>query len=300
MQFDKDNMNNTFVSVVIPTYKDWHRLRLCLEALTKQTFPTDKFEVIVVNNDPNDSCPFKLPAINIKVITEAKPGSYAARNTGIKIAKGEILAFTDSDCLPEKSWLENAMDLFNQNEVVDRIAGEIVFFQAEDTSDLLFLYQSLFSMNQEVYVKRLGGGITANMLAKKTIFDAVGLFNEDLYSGGDNEWGMRANKNGFGVVYAKDVKVKHPTLNSFKKLLKKKRRTTGGMYQLSIQNSTNLQKTIRIFRQLKPPIKHIFCLDQKLSVTKKIKLFLIAYALKLICFYELFTLTFLKTERLRQ
>lgn len=293
-------MSSVFVSVIIPTYKDWSRLKLCLEALSKQSYTEDQFEVIVVNNDPKEACPFRLPAANMKIITEAKPGSYAARNAGVKIAKGKILAFTDSDCLPETPWLENAMVLFNQNKTVDRIAGRIDFLQIKGTSDLLFLYQSLFSMNQKGYVDSLGGGITANMFAKKACFDAVGLFNEDLYSGGDNEWGARAQKNGFRVLYANDVVVKHPTLRSIKKLLKKKRRTTGGQYQLSFQNKSNLQKTIVLLRQLKPPIKETFYLDQKLSVIQKTKLFFIMYASRLVCFYELVSLSFFKTNRLRQ
>src|SRR5690606_25863401 len=93
-------------SVIIPVYRDWYRLQLCLNALSHQSFPRDSFEIIVVNNDPMDIAPvdFKLP-INAMLLVEAKVGSYAARNAAIAVAQGAVLAFTDSDCIPEQDWL---------------------------------------------------------------------------------------------------------------------------------------------------------------------------------------------------
>ena len=82
-----------------------------MNALTKQTYPKNRFEVIVVNNDPADPCPCIPLPDNFVLTTEGKPGSYAARNAGIKIAKGEILAFTDSDCIPHSNWIEQAVNI---------------------------------------------------------------------------------------------------------------------------------------------------------------------------------------------
>lgn len=94
-------MEDKYVTIIIPAYHDWYRLSLCLNALAKQTYPHNKFEVIIINNDADDqvSADFVLPE-NCKIIVEEKSGSYAARNTGLKIAKGEIIGFTDSDCIP--------------------------------------------------------------------------------------------------------------------------------------------------------------------------------------------------------
>src|SRR5690606_33493940 len=104
---------NYKISVIIPTYHDWARLILCVEALKNQSFPQEDFEVLIVNNDPLDKVPAGFPIFpNFSIINEEKPGSYAARNSAIKIAKGEILAFTDSDCIPDKDWLQNAYRYF--------------------------------------------------------------------------------------------------------------------------------------------------------------------------------------------
>lgn len=79
-----------FISIIIPTYKDWDRLSNCIEAINNQTYPKSSYEVIIVNNDPSEVAPRDLlysQRLNIIIVTEIMPGSYAARNTGLKHAK---------------------------------------------------------------------------------------------------------------------------------------------------------------------------------------------------------------------
>ena len=115
-------MKRPFVSVIIPTFHDWNRLQSVIDALKKQTYPKDHLEVIIINNDPEDSPPeLDLPD-NFRIISESKPGSYAARNKGISAAKGEILAFTDSDCIPYPDWIEQAVKLLMAG--AQRVAGK--------------------------------------------------------------------------------------------------------------------------------------------------------------------------------
>src|SRR5215217_5319918 len=115
--------NSRLVSIIIPTYHDWARLELCIEAIKSQSYPAHLIEVIIVNNDPDDSPPemFKIEP-NIKLISESKPGSYAARNTALENISGEIVAFTDSDCIPDIDWISNAAAYFDKNPDVTRIA----------------------------------------------------------------------------------------------------------------------------------------------------------------------------------
>ncbi|MEO6220889.1 MAG: glycosyltransferase family A protein, partial [Ginsengibacter sp.] len=94
-------MNEPYVSIIIPTYNDWGRLLICLKALNKQSYSTKNFEIIVVNNNKFDNIPdrYEIPE-NCKIIPEVQVGSYAARNSALEIIKGEIIGFTDSDCVP--------------------------------------------------------------------------------------------------------------------------------------------------------------------------------------------------------
>lgn len=222
-----------FVSIIIPTYQDWERLKLCINALQKQTYAKFMFEVVIVNNDPEDSIPSDviLPD-NFKIIDESKSGSYAARNAAISIANGEILGFTDSDCLPAEKWIENAVKVLDQGNC-DRIAGNIeIFYENEDDPTNAELYEKVFAFKQAEVAKNMGSAVTGNMFARKKVFDAVGLFNESLFSGGDHEWARRAQAKGFAIVYAEDVTIYHPARKSLQELLKKAKRVGGGAANL--------------------------------------------------------------------
>ena len=106
----KSKNHSPFVTVIIPTYNDWNRLDKCLLALSNQTYLQKNFEVVVINNNSLDAAPENIKKYNFTMHTENKPGSYASRNKGICIAKGDILAFTDSDCIPNLYWIERAVD----------------------------------------------------------------------------------------------------------------------------------------------------------------------------------------------
>ena len=103
-----NSSSNPLVSVVIPVCDDLRRLKICLEALENQTYPTHSYEVLVVNNNPVEDIEPDIVSFNhVRVICERRRGSYAARNKGILNARGTVLAFTDSDCIPRQDWIEN-------------------------------------------------------------------------------------------------------------------------------------------------------------------------------------------------
>jgi glycosyltransferase involved in cell wall biosynthesis len=102
-------MNAPTFSVIVPTRARLAQLERCLEALAAQDYPTDRFEVLVVN----DGSP-PLPAevlrrfearLRLRSIDQPWGGPASARNTGIREAGGRFLAFTDDDCAPAPDWL---------------------------------------------------------------------------------------------------------------------------------------------------------------------------------------------------
>src|SRR5690554_728972 len=138
------------ISVIIPTYRDWKRLRLCIEALEMQSFSAENFEVIIVNNDPSDPVPVDLRLRkNFSIIDEGKTGSYAARNAGIINSNGTILAFTDSDCIPRKDWIANSSAHFS-NHSIALVGGKVEIFQEEGASDLVYTYEKYTSFRQDI------------------------------------------------------------------------------------------------------------------------------------------------------
>ena len=267
------------VSVIIPTYRDDIRLNKCLEALNFQNFSNDQFEVIVVNNDPESEVEVTVPnSLNLRIITETKPGSYAARNKGIKSAKGEILAFTDSDCIPKSDWLENSVSELKKG--ADRIAGKIDLIFESEKLNLIELYEDIFAFSQDYYVT-IGASVTANMITWKKCFKTVGLFNDNLMSGGDIEWGKRANKYGYSIIFGKNCVIRHPARSKFTEVLKKKRRTSIGLIKYRKEQGSLDFKWF--YKGFHPPLRDIIKVFKKDSISthKKFSLSILLYVFKL-------------------
>lgn len=221
-------MDNQFVSIIIPTFRDWSRLSLCIDALSKQSYPTNKFEVVIVNNDPHDPIPDNLVLPEtFKIISENKPGSYAARNAALSLVNGDIVGFTDSDCIPDSNWIKNAVDYFEKNKSCTRIAGNVSVFAKSPKATIAEQYDKLHAFKQRRYVKDNGTCVTANLFAYKYVFDKVGLFNDKQMSYGDLDWGINAHKIGYRIDYVENVVINHPA-RDLPDLIKKEKRLAGG------------------------------------------------------------------------
>lgn len=274
-------MTNSFVSIIIPTYDDWDRLSLCLQALSEQSYPQDLFEIIAVNNKPGDKCPEELiKPDNFLLIDEYKPGSYAARNAAIKIAKGEIVGFTDSDCIPDKDWIKNVVVFLEQHKEIKRVGGAINIFFKEAVPSKVELYDEIFAFPQEAYVKS-GNAVTANMFCYKSIFQEIGFFNDSLMSGGDYQWGMLAHRKGYPIAYAPEAIVNHPARQSIKELVVKAKRVGKGQANFKKHQDQNLLALAgKIIELLKPrvwEIKRIFHKGKNISLGHKLFLVMLRH-----------------------
>ncbi|AFY53668.1 glycosyl transferase [Rivularia sp. PCC 7116] len=185
---------NTFkpeVSVVVPIYNGTADLPELINCLLAQTYPKDRVEYLLVDNNSSDdtsellklaleNCPIKIRALSESEIQS----SYAARNTGIREAVGEIIAFTDADCRPLPEWLEELVKPFiNTNIVI--VAGEIT---ALPSSNLLEKYadkQETLSQKHTLANKFCAYGQTANLAIRRLALEKAGLFRPYLTTGGD-------------------------------------------------------------------------------------------------------------------
>lgn len=237
-------MSRINFSVIIPTYNDWERLRYCIDALEDQDFPKNEFEVIVVNNNRSGDLParYNVPEF-VKIYHEPEPGSYAARNRGAKVAKGEFLAFTDSDCIPETDWLKNAAHHFSEFGC-ELIGGKINLYREVGGSKLAYIYELHNAFRQDETVPN-GNSVTANLFVRKSVFDGLGGFDAEMKSGGDWEFTKRAVFKGFLLDYSPTAAVKHPARSSLKKILLKQKRLAAWGY-VNIKNKYGYS-SLRIF-----------------------------------------------------
>jgi glycosyltransferase involved in cell wall biosynthesis len=105
-------------SVIIPTYNRADRIKFCLEALRKQDCAFN-FEVIVVDDGSTDNTLRVLSSFpEVRIVSQANAGPAAARNRGVREARGEIVLFTDDDCEPFPDWLTEMLKPFDRPEIV--------------------------------------------------------------------------------------------------------------------------------------------------------------------------------------
>ncbi len=242
-----------FVSIIMPVYNDGERLRLCLAALEKQTYPADRFEVIVIDNGSRQS-PESIVAEypHAKFLLETRPGSYCARNKGLSVAQGDMLAFTDADCVPKPTWLEKGIEAFAKEPNAGLVAGKIqVFFRDPGKPTFVEVYESVRAFPQDSYVSDHHYGATANMITSRAMMNEIGPFNDALKSSGDKDWGNRVYKTGRKLIYADDAVVEHPARSTWSELYKKIARIAAGHWQMDGKPRYTFGKMLL---DLRPPI----------------------------------------------
>lgn len=232
-----------YVSVIIPVYNDAARLTQCLQALEQQTYPPDCYEVIVVDNDSDDDIATAVaPFGQVVLAHELRPGSYVARNRGIALAQGDLLAFTDADCIPAGDWLERGVARWLATPNCGMVAGQIDFFYRNPACPTAVeLYDRIkLGLEQQKFLEDSHYGATANLFTSKAVMEVVGPFNASLKSSGDREWGQRVFAAGYRQVYAEEVCIAHPARYSWSQLRAKVTRLIGGHQDMKRQDGQAL------------------------------------------------------------
>lgn len=238
-----------FISVIVPVYDDEFRLKNCLSALELQTYDEALYEVIVVDNNssaPLDDVVLAFP--HARLIVERKIGSYAARNSGIRISQGKALAFTDSDCIPSKVWLESGVKALTSIDNCGLVGGKVdLSFQDPINPTPVEIYDKKSAFPQKKYVMQNKFSVTANLFTFRSVFDSVGLFDEDLRSGGDQEWGKRVSQAGYKLIYSENAIVSHPARSSKLELKKKIIRQTSGLLDIDLLKKSQKEFSYTVY-----------------------------------------------------
>jgi glycosyltransferase involved in cell wall biosynthesis len=223
------------VSVIVPVRNGALGLRTCLAALQAQSWPAAEFEVIVVDNGSTDDLEATrrlFPAV--RWLQESAPGSYAARNCGLRHAAGEIIAFTDADCIPDADWLRQGVAALAGGDATV-VGGEVPWLGPagralnayEILETIMFGLPSIRDL-----IEQRGFAITANLFTSRAAFGRVGEFDAGLRSAGDREWVLRAVAKGEVLRYAAGAIVRHPRRSTREEFFRKQLRLVGGRMTL--------------------------------------------------------------------
>lgn len=291
-------LDSSFVSVIIPVFNDAKHLEICLQALENQTYPKSQYEVIVVDNgsDTEQDIAGVVAQFGQAFSSyESSPGSYAARNKGISLAKGDVIAFTDADCIPATNWIEQGVKNLLQVPNCGLVAGKIeIFFKDLNKLTTVELYESIMALPQKEFLEKHRYGATANVFTLRSVIDQVGLFDASLKSSGDVEWGQRVASFGYQQIYAEDTCVAHPARYSFKQLYKRTIRHAGGTYDLHRRKDSSFFQSNKIFikslvQDLTPPLMFAFnvFVDSRLKgFEPKLKVSLIMFLIRYVSAWE--------------
>lgn len=270
------------VSVVIPHYRDLRALDLCLKALKAQTYPAQDFEIIVADNNSPEGEVAVAEAIDgrARLVVVTEKGAGPARNGGVAISRGEILAFTDSDCVPEPQWLTEGLAALPAYDFVGGRVTVLIDDLAKMTQAEAF--ERVFAFDFKTYITRKGFTGAGNLFCARTLFDDVGGFRVGVSE--DLEWSHRARGKGYRLGYAPRAVVGHPARRTWDELSGKWRRVNAETYGLYAERKAgDLQWLARCFALPLSAVAHspkVFASDQLNTLSQRFAALAMLYRLR--------------------
>lgn len=194
------------VSIIIPAYNGEATLAECLKACLAQTVSV--VEVIVIDDGSTDNTATIAQDFDVTYIRQENAGPAAARNHGARVASGDVIALTDSDCIPELNWIEKLMSGFDAESVV-AVGG--TYGIANETSALARMIHEEIQIRHEKFGETVDFLGSFNVAYKRDTFLEVGGFDEDFRaaSGEDNDLAYRLHDNGGIMRFVSSAIVNH-------------------------------------------------------------------------------------------
>jgi len=225
-----DKLKDFAISFIIPVLNGEKHIRQCLDHILREM--NDNDEIIVVDNGSTDDT-LKIvkhyEKVNILIFPEVTIA--ALRNRGADIAKGDILAFIDSDCLVCEGWREGVKSVLSDEMI--KATGSICDIPLSST----WIEKAWWSFRKTTETK-INFINTGNFVIRKKTFKIVSGFNENLITDEDSEIGARLNKLGFCIIEAPQIRVIHlGNAKTLKEFIKKEK-----WHSTSILSTMSTQK----------------------------------------------------------
>ena len=204
-------MNPPRISLIIPVRNGDRTLRDCLDSCLNQNF--NDYELIIVDNLSSDGTgdiirEYEKKDKRIKHVVEEKIGRGSARNSGIAKAKGDIITWTDADCVVPEDWLERL------TYPIRKTCVDVVQGNEESISDGFLSREAQKAGQRHIRAHILEDDMidhidTKNLAIKTVLLKNVGSFDPNLKALEDFDLKIRLKKRGIKIYYVEDLSVKH-------------------------------------------------------------------------------------------
>ncbi len=214
------------VSIIVPVKNGAEKIKDLLDSLMRVDYDKDKLEIIVVDGNSTDATMEIVSKYPVKLVTEERLGVNVARNTGIKNSSGEIIAFTDYDCVVPENWVKAIVSNF-QDPQVGCVGGKILRYN----NDFLSRYadESLMPVmrifKKKTVISRIKSPfyypVGCNFAVRREAIEKAGFFDERFTYGFDElEFAERICGKSYKIVLTPEVMVKHKHRSTLSELLK--------------------------------------------------------------------------------
>lgn len=194
------------VSIVVAVHNMEGTIGKCIKSLLEVDYPNK--EIIVVDDGSTDKTSEVVTIYPVKLIKKEQGGVSSARNKGIEEAQGEILAFTDGDCIVNENWLKELVKHFSDPEV-GGVGGNVIFIAGDPlTTAVSIEYEDRFKKRR----RDTQSIACINATFRKEVFEKVGEFKKILgetVGGEDIEFSYRVKDAGYKLLYEHDANVWH-------------------------------------------------------------------------------------------
>jgi len=247
------------VSLIIPTYDRSAALRASLQAIAGLEYPSDRWEVIVVDDgssDPVDEAvaPFRQ-RLSLTLVRQVNQGPATARNTGVQEADGTLLAFTDDDCRPMPSWLRRLVET-HQSAPGAMVGGRTVnAFPGNPYSTVSELLVQFLRRRHQSQAHRGAFFASNNLLVPADRFRELGGFDTEfpLAAGEDRDFCLRWAKQEWPSTYAPNAVLRHAHALTLKGFLRQHYTYGRGAFHIHRKHAAgqySAQRSLSFYRDL--------------------------------------------------
>jgi GT2 family glycosyltransferase len=203
------------VSIVITAKNEEETIGELLDSIEKLDY-LEETEVVVVDGGSKDKTVGVISQYPFVKLVTSQSNISKGRNLGVANSEGEIIVFTDADCVVEKDWIKNILKYFEQDSKIGVVGGPYLpFNQPSLIAKYLGVYVGAYFPANSGFVTYQCIG-TGNAAYRRKAIEDAGGFDESLDIGEDIDLNLRINNHGYKLFFAKDVKVLHKYRTSLK------------------------------------------------------------------------------------